>query len=406
MFKKFFSSGLGLLIISLQVFAAGPVLAAPTGEAAKTPSQIIDSVVKVYLDKGTDDERFGTGFILDSTGCFITNGHVALDPDTGDPVKDIQVAVTRDFKLAPEVTGKAHVVYSDQSSDYAILCLDTPEFFPALSLASDQAVDALTFTDDVKVVGYPLVGSDSVTYALGKIIGFWANPDLKQISGADKVDPNHFTLIKLDAVSGPGGSGSPILNKDNDVIGMMFAGQIYSASPSLAIWEKTFANWRNLAFPVHQPTPGCLFDPLYGSYVRGDGQYYDDQCLIVRDSGLDAQMSSMYQTQCGVKIDDDVLQRSAAHLVKYGGTIDRWSQYLNEICPPADAPPANLGTKFAPTNPPAATPGNDSGDGQTTKSRPKTVKTKTKVSRSAKPKSTLTKSKSSCTLTNSVIVCH
>ncbi|MEK7255590.1 MAG: hypothetical protein AAB316_12650, partial [Bacteroidota bacterium] len=208
----------------------------------------------------------------------------------------------------------------------------------ALALAEPGAVASLDFGDALKISGFPLSGSDTVTFAPSTIIGFWNDPDLKKIGGADKINASRVNLIKTNGISGPGGSGSPVLDKDDKVVAMMFAGQQSSAVPGLSITVDSFRNWEDRATAAGA-TAGCLFDPAFDAYVSsgaGDAsgkKFYDPACKIGVDKGIESVVSQNFQEHClSVDLPPSLLKKATRHVIE-SSSIDKWVVYLKKVCP-------------------------------------------------------------------------
>lgn len=316
---------------------------------AKTPVEIISSTVKIFVNRESiDNNRKGSGFFVDPAGCLLTDAHIIINNETGKPFEKIEIAYPRDFRLKPEIIGPARAVFYDFEIDFAVLCLDTPEFFPALDVASAEEVEALNFGDDLKIVGFPVAGSDTVTYAPSTIIGFWNKPDLKSINGAEKVNINRVNLIKTNGISGVGGSGSPVINKNDHVVAIMFAGQNFSAVPGLSITADAWRNWRDKVQEFTPPGANCLYDPLFDFYVRDSNTFYDNQCRNRVDKNLESVVQANFNARCPGTLESWKLKNAVQH-IQQGSSIDKWFEYLIKVCPVApSAPIAKPSSKILP----------------------------------------------------------
>jgi S1-C subfamily serine protease len=165
------------------------------------------AIAMIYV-KFPDDSMFtGTGFAVSPAGLLLTNRHVVTDEGGAHP-KEIAVQFSgstdvlhaRLERVAPDV-------------DIATVRITDPGTYPVVQgLKADPA--GTEVGDPIALIGYPLgldmpMGSGVVNTTLapgtiGKIL-----PD---------------SLLQLDAYSGTGASGSPILDRSGQVIGLEFGG--------------------------------------------------------------------------------------------------------------------------------------------------------------------------------------
>ncbi|MHA7966061.1 S1C family serine protease [Paenibacillus sp. CAU 1782] len=149
-----------------------------------------DSIVSVSSGKSK-----GTGFQLNG-GYIVTNHHVA---GSGESLM---------VKSELEESGvRAELIASDPSIDIAVLKrAEEGDAFPALKPAEDWQIG-----ETVHIIGNPLFFSRIVNK--GSIVG------LTQPGGWEQ------PVMTIDAPVFKGNSGSPVLNEDGDVVGVVFATQ-------------------------------------------------------------------------------------------------------------------------------------------------------------------------------------
>jgi putative serine protease PepD len=199
-----------------------PTSVAETASAALTPRQIYqqsaDSVVHVTSTLGAQrssspfdpqgssgGEATGSGFFVTTDGQIVTNAHVV----------DGATSVT--VKLAGGQTRTAKVLGKDNSSDLALLKIDT----------SGLTVHPLTLADSAKVE----VGD--ATAAIGNPFGLDRTLTTGVVSAVHRTiqAPDGFSIsnaIQTDAALNPGNSGGPLLDDHGRVIGVN--SQIYTGS--------------------------------------------------------------------------------------------------------------------------------------------------------------------------------
>ncbi|MDW7739819.1 MAG: serine protease [Bacillota bacterium] len=162
-----------------------------------------DAVVQIYVDSraGSQGGRIrGSGFNIMTDGLIVTNRHLLEEATT------VRVSfpnqgtfVVGEWYLAPDV-------------DLAIIKLDS-ENLPTLSLTSEKVAEG----DEVLVIGNPLQFARIANK--GTLIGF------RQSAGY------HYPQLILEAMIYPGSSGSPVMDMQGRVVGIVFA-TVRSSDPS------------------------------------------------------------------------------------------------------------------------------------------------------------------------------
>lgn len=158
------------------------------------------SVLKVRATNRCGRGVEGTGFIYDE-GLVMTNAHVVAGVD------DAEV-------LLGDETVPATVVLYDSQLDLAVLAVDTGDR-PALRL--DETAEA---QDPVVILGYPQDGPYDAQAARIRAEQRLRSPD---IYGNGSVIREVFSLRGLVR---PGNSGGPIIERDGDVVGVVFAASV------------------------------------------------------------------------------------------------------------------------------------------------------------------------------------
>jgi putative serine protease PepD len=204
--------GIGILGASLlrgDDSSSGSVAALPAAPGAAAPDARSRTLREIYASASPSvvfvrsreggGIASGTGFVIDSNGTIVTNAHVVSGASA--------VQVRFEDKGAGV---DAQVLGSDQSSDLAVLRVDTSktEHIKPLALADS---DTVKVGDLAVAIGYPLGLGRTVTAGI--------------ISGVGRAiqAPNGFSIdkvIQTDAPINPGNSGGPLLDGAGRVIGV------------------------------------------------------------------------------------------------------------------------------------------------------------------------------------------
>lgn len=198
MAKKYFinafsyKSFLASLIIFVLVFQSFVALAFEVNKNA--------IAILVVKDKQGDFLASGTGFVVKPEGTLITNYHVLIDAASVDAIfADGTVANAND------------VIHVDRTKDFAILKLNSG-FYSTLELGDS---DSLKDFDYVGALGYLTDEVSTSKKTKGKL-----RQNHGMILGVHpRANPN-FKMIYSTASLGAGFSGGPLIDKNNQVVGI------------------------------------------------------------------------------------------------------------------------------------------------------------------------------------------
>lgn len=163
-----------------------------------------NGVAVVWVD--FDGQTFvGTGFNVAPEGRVLTNKHVVA----GERFDRRASRVAVQFAGSGEVL-RAHLVAVSPTSDIALLQVDEQGPFPVVAgLAPDAVLEA---GNPVALLGFPGYGGGSNV------------PTATLVTG-NVIETVTDSLLRLEAYSGVGASGSPILDRSGRVVGIEFGGE-------------------------------------------------------------------------------------------------------------------------------------------------------------------------------------
>ena len=195
---------------------AGPAPAAlPTAASAGSTADLARATVQI-LALQTVGDRYevvwsGSGTIIRADGLILTNGHVV--DDRLSEYEFLGVAITNRTDEAPELLYRAEIAAADYSLDLAVIRivsdldgLPVEVTLPALAVGDSDRVE---IGDHVRVLGYPGIGGETITFTEGAVSGFTSE---RAVEGR--------AWIKTDATIAGGNSGGMAVNAAGELIGI------------------------------------------------------------------------------------------------------------------------------------------------------------------------------------------
>ncbi len=192
----------------------------PTPTASATPqetpgevsiSELARSVVQIRALSGGDSVWWGSGTIVSADGLILTNAHV-ID-NRFDEYDTLGIGITRETDEAPEVEYIAEIVAVDFALDLALVQITelidggpAPRNFPFVRVGDS---DALEIGDEIRILGYPGIGGETITFTNGSVSGFTAERSV-----------GNRAWIKTDATIAGGNSGGLAVNAAGEIIGV------------------------------------------------------------------------------------------------------------------------------------------------------------------------------------------
>lgn len=154
----------------------------------------------------------GSGVIISASGLVLTNDHVVSlrsNYDDSDYDTTFQICLTKNVNNKPSCEYLAKLVARDKDQDIALLQIVSNTGKPVtneFAFLNLNQTDSSQVNDEVTAIGYPSIGSDTITTTNGIISG--------------KIEEYGNQWIKTDAVISFGSSGGAALNSAGEVIGI------------------------------------------------------------------------------------------------------------------------------------------------------------------------------------------
>lgn len=177
-------------------------------------SEVLDDKINTVADQNNQPpityKSGGTGFLIDNKGLLVTNAHVV------EGARNIAVQGNEGKEL------KAEVVYTDKQRDLSILRIIDKTFKSPGTLPYSFKKSKADIAEPIFTLGYP---RNDIVYGEGYL--------------SSKRGFNDDTLtFQLTVAANRGNSGSPIFNKNGEVIGMLNAKQNTVEGAAFAIHSK------------------------------------------------------------------------------------------------------------------------------------------------------------------------
>jgi hypothetical protein len=161
----------------------------------------------------------GSGTIISQQGLILTNAHVALNRETGQP-QWLLIALTTDPRELPTPAFFARSHIYDAAVDLAIVeptyTLDGRPIEEGdvnlLPLTMNQTEEGVELEQPLRLIGYPIVGGNTITINPAVVSGFSPDQNVPELAGG--------AWIKTDPAGGAGISGGTAVNDDGILVGV------------------------------------------------------------------------------------------------------------------------------------------------------------------------------------------
>ena len=284
----------------------------------------------------------GSGVFVDHGGCLYTNSHVVLDLSKPEhplvPHLIVNIATNRAQPAVYTFDGEA--LFVDEGLDLAYVCPkyanQTKKLFTHFFEQSTKPMFAKhSFGDDIWLLGYPESGEGTITVSPGHLVGFIEKPDVSQWQGTPALSPADLKLYKVDALSGPGISGGVMIDQNQRLVGVPFAGTIAPGAFIFSLSEDVYLEFgKRLEKYMHAQglvPEKCKLQVSTGYYKLGAKKFYDRQCTLAQDKPMEEELKEMYQAFCGQKIPPSRLI-AGMRRVQETHKIGLWSDWLSTVC--------------------------------------------------------------------------
>jgi S1-C subfamily serine protease len=193
---------------------ATPTPSEPAATAEPTPlpiSELAHAVVQIQALAGDEPLWVGSGTIIAPEGLILTNAHVV--DDRFDEYDRLGVAITEASDTPPELLYVGEIAAVDYSLDLALLQITegihggpVDGEFPFVPIGDSDAVE---IGDNIRILGYPVIGGQTITFTNGVVSGFTSERSV-----------GNRAWIKTDAAISGGNSGGLAINEEGEVIGV------------------------------------------------------------------------------------------------------------------------------------------------------------------------------------------
>lgn len=240
-------------VIATVLFALGP----PTA-GADDPAQAVFLLQVIPRGDGSQSAVYGTAFFISSNGTALTNSHVVYLAARDPAQYALLAVVNREFYSASVVCTSrlghdptdpglnvrpsrdiAEIRLSPSTFPFARWQLKLPSGQPLLMVSAHRGV--LPRFRSLTIAGHPSSGDQVRVIGFGHLFGPQRWTATGQVRGIARTsDGTEIFGIDFNGPALPGNSGSPVLNPDDQVVGMWAWHSLSDANLGMAISNSAF----------------------------------------------------------------------------------------------------------------------------------------------------------------------
>jgi hypothetical protein len=176
------------------------------------PEELAHSVVQIQLLLDGEPVCTGSGTIIDADGLVVTNYHV-VEQSAFCPHDQIGVAIAESSQAVPDLAYAADLLAFDADLDLAVVRIGrtidgaaADTVFPAIEIGDSDQVE---LGDELRVIGFPGIGGETVTFTTGSVSGF-----------ATTAEGGERSWLKTDASITGGNSGGLAADDQGRFVGI------------------------------------------------------------------------------------------------------------------------------------------------------------------------------------------
>lgn len=187
------------------------------------------AVAIVWADLGGGNIQVGTAFAVRSNGTMLTSRHVVAGEDGSIQPQRLAIKFADSYQVFP-----ARLLAVSNDADLAVVEVNVRGGVPTVE-GFNQRPDTLRQGDPVAVIGFPMGTSLPMTEA-GE-----SGTIARTTFGAGSVSKTLADLVQIDGYGARGSSGSPIFDRNGEVVSILYGGEPGSEGRIVLSVPSTFA---------------------------------------------------------------------------------------------------------------------------------------------------------------------